>query len=74
MWVGKGVGLLAGSHIGDVCMIGYGSVTSKKYKKNSNIVGVPAKVIRENIYWKRDVTGFYSLDSLKDIQMQEKRK
>lgn len=64
VWIGKGVGLLAGADIGSGSVVGYRSVVSKKYPKNCTIVGSPAKVIRENICWKRDATGFYPIEHL----------
>ena len=68
VWVGKSVGLLAGCEIGDGCIVGYGSVVSKKYKNNVTIAGVPAKVIQEMVCWKRDVTGYYPLHSLDNVE------
>ena len=62
VWIGKGVGLLAGAQIGSGSVVGYRSVVSKRYPENCTIVGSPGKVIRENICWKRDTTGFYPIE------------
>lgn len=64
VWIGKRVGLLPGTNIGKGSIVGYGSVTTKKYNEFSTIVGNPAKEVCQNVCWKRDVVGFYNLDKL----------
>ena len=61
VWVGKRVGLLGGCKIGDNSVVGYGAVVSGTFESNCVIAGVPAKVIKKNTTWKRDVTGFYEI-------------
>ncbi len=55
VWVGREVELLGGAEIGDNSIVGARSTTSGKFPKNVIIAGCPAKVIKENIIWARDV-------------------
>ena len=48
-WIGDGVVILAGSVIGDNCVIGANSVVKGCFGANSIIGGVPAKIIKEII-------------------------
>jgi len=55
VWIGQDVVLLKNSIIKDESIIGLRSVISnKEFEKNSLIVGMPAKVIKENINWLRE--------------------
>lgn len=55
VWIGKGVKILKNSHIPDGCVVGMGSVISKKFvKPNTVLAGIPAKVVKENISWLED--------------------
>lgn len=52
-WLGAEVTLLKGSYIPNNCIVGYGSIVTKKFNtENSIIAGHPAKVIKENVEWK----------------------
>lgn len=52
VWIGLGVTILKGSIISDGCIIGAKAMISGKMnQKNAIIVGSPAKVIREDVYW-----------------------
>lgn len=46
VWIGAGVRILDGVHIGDHSVIGAGSVVTKSIPENSVAVGVPARVMR----------------------------
>ena len=55
VWVGTGVVLLGGGDIPDNCIIGYGSITSRKFTEtNCVLAGAPAKIVRRNVLWSRD--------------------
>jgi acetyltransferase-like isoleucine patch superfamily enzyme len=55
VWIGAKVTCLKGVTVPDNCVVGYGSLLTKKYLiMNSIIAGVPAKLIRENINWKTE--------------------
>ena len=51
VWVGMGVSLLPGTHIGRNCIVGADSLTNKEYVANSIIVGKPAREIKNNVNW-----------------------
>ena len=54
VWIGKDVLVLKNSVIPDGCIVGAKSVIAKKFtKKNTVIVGNPARVVKENIHWAR---------------------
>lgn len=51
-WIGAEVTLLKGSYIPNNCIVGYGSIVTKKFnKENCIIAGYPAKTIKENVNW-----------------------
>ena len=47
VWIGENVVILAGTLIGDGCIIGANSVLKGKYGKNEIIVGAPAKAVKK---------------------------
>tara|TARA_R110001599_G_scaffold199274_1_gene396050 strand:- start:2000 stop:2647 length:648 start_codon:yes stop_codon:yes gene_type:complete len=52
-YIGSAVRFAPGSLVGDNCIVGLGSIATKKITtKNAIIAGNPAKVIRENYDWK----------------------
>lgn len=57
-WIGHRVSILKGVHLASNTIVGGGSVVTRSCKKpNCAIAGNPARVIKENIVWKRE--GFY---------------
>ena len=62
VWLGKRVGLMSGFCIVDGSIVGYGSVSAGVFKENVTIAGNPAKILRENVEWRRDGVGLYELD------------
>ena len=54
MWIGAEVTLLKGTFISKNSIVGYGSLVTRRYdKENVVIAGKPARIIKENVYWKR---------------------
>lgn len=47
VWIGDGVAVLAGSQIGDGCVVGANSVVKGIFEPKSVIAGAPAKTIRK---------------------------
>lgn len=55
VWVGAHARILKGSEIPNNCVVANSSIITKKFIQNNCVIaGYPAKVIRENIYWKRE--------------------
>ncbi len=54
IWVGYQSFILAGSHIGNGCIIGARSMVNKRFPNNCIIAGNPAAVVRRDIAWARD--------------------
>ncbi len=52
VWVGTKVICLKGVHIADNCIVGAGSLLTKKFNEENVIVaGNPAKIVKHNINW-----------------------
>lgn len=52
VWVGTKVICLKGVHIADNCIVGAGSILTKKFNEENVIVaGNPAKIVKHNINW-----------------------
>lgn len=54
VWIGEGVKIMKGSSVGDNSIIGIGSIVTKDIPNNSMAAGIPARVIKGNIDWKRE--------------------
>lgn len=53
VWIGRRVTLLPGSRIGSGSVVGTCAVVPGSIPENSVAVGVPARVVRENVSWSR---------------------
>lgn len=51
VWIGMGVSILPGTHVGRNCIVGANSLTNKEYAVNSILAGQPAKEIKNNVNW-----------------------
>ena len=62
VWLGRKYTILKNSVIGSGSIIGYAAVVSgKSVESNSIYAGVPAKLVRKNIFWTRkNITNQYS--------------
>lgn len=55
VWLGYGVTMGKGSSVADDSVVGEHSLVTKKYvQPNICLVGIPAKIIKENINWSRE--------------------
>lgn len=54
VWIGAKVTILKGVTIGNNVVVGTGSILTSTYPDNSLVVGIPAKIIKNDITWKRE--------------------
>lgn len=55
VWVGAKATILKGVTIGNDSIVSLGAIVTKDIPKNCVAAGIPAKVIKENIYWNREL-------------------
>lgn len=55
IWIGNSSRLWKGTIIDDNCVVGYGSMTNGHIPSNCLAVGTPAKVLKENIVWDKEL-------------------
>jgi len=52
VWIGKNATILKNTTIPDNCIVGYGSIVTKRFTTpNCLIAGIPAKIIKTDINW-----------------------
>jgi acetyltransferase-like isoleucine patch superfamily enzyme len=54
VWIGEAVRILKGSTIEDNSIVGVGSIVTNHIPHNSVAVGIPARVVKNNINWTRE--------------------
>lgn len=54
VWIGSGVKILKGVTIGDDAIIASGSIVTSDVPNNTIYAGVPARLVKNNINWKRE--------------------
>lgn len=56
VWIANNSSILKGTIIGDNCVIAsHSKVINKTFNSDSLIAGIPAKVVRTNVQWNRDI-------------------
>ena len=58
VWIGQNTTLLKGTSIGEHSVVGFGSTCTKDYPSNCIIAGSPAKVVKKDIDWDRELSDF----------------
>jgi acetyltransferase-like isoleucine patch superfamily enzyme len=53
VWLALGSTVLAGAHVGEGSVIGFGSIVTGRIPNNCVAVGTPARVVRRDIAWER---------------------
>ena len=53
VWVGQGATILKGVTIGDGAIIAAGAIVTKDVPAGCVVAGIPAKIVKENVKWKR---------------------
>ncbi len=51
VWIGMRVIILKGVHIGNGSVVAAGSVVTKSVPENCLVGGVPARIIKRNVFW-----------------------
>jgi len=54
VWIGHRATLFSGCEIGNGSIIGINTFVNKKFPANCSIAGNPAKIIKENVAWRRE--------------------
>lgn len=54
VWIAPEAKIMKGCTIGDGAIISSNAVVTKDVPRKSLAVGIPAKVVKENVSWKRD--------------------
>ena len=63
VWIGRNVALGKGAYIASGSVIGTKSLVTKSFKKmNCIIAGVPAKIVKQNIFWRGNNTNNYDFE------------
>ncbi len=55
VWVGFNSSIITGAYIGECSIVGACSLVNKKIPNNAIVAGQPAKIVRRNIVWSRNV-------------------
>ena len=67
VWVAYGATIWGGAKIGSGSIVGAFSVVKKHFPNNCVIAGVPAKVIRKDVFWERNNVLYTDIDEGKDL-------
>lgn len=64
VWIAKGAFIMHGTNIGNGSIVGARSVVKGKYSNNCTIAGNPAKMVKNNVAWSREMTAIEPLNSI----------
>ena len=51
VWIGRRAMIMKGVTIGDGAVVAAGAIVTKDVPPNCVVAGVPARVVKENIFW-----------------------
>lgn len=68
VWVGYGATILGNFNVGCNSIVGTMAVSSSSFPDEVIIAGNPAKIIREQVCWSKDNTGFFNNDCLEECK------
>lgn len=54
VWVARRSVIMKGAKIGDGCVVGSHSMVNKAIPQNCLVVGMPARIVKENIHWTKE--------------------
>lgn len=54
VWIAPSSVVMKGANIGDGVIVGSHTMVNKKVSANVLVVGMPMRVIKENVYWTRE--------------------
>jgi acetyltransferase-like isoleucine patch superfamily enzyme len=56
VWIANSCSILKGSQIGNNCIVAsYSKVIKSKYESDSMLAGTPARIVKSDIFWSRDI-------------------
>lgn len=66
VWIGESVKILKGSCIGSGSILGSNAIVTKKIFSNVSAAGIPAKVIKERVFWTRPCVHAYKIEQTRN--------
>lgn len=54
IWIARRSVIMKGAKIGDGCIVGSHTMVNKTIPNNCLVVGMPAKIVRENVHWTKE--------------------
>lgn len=68
VWVAYGATIFGGTQIGSGSIVGAYSVVKKRFPNNCVIAGIPAKVVRKDVFWERNNVLYTDRDDGKSLE------
>ena len=71
VWIGQRATLFSGCEIGNGSIVGINTFVNKKFPSNCSIAGNPARIIKENVAWRRESYPYFdSYDDFADFDFR----